>query len=103
MKKKSNTETTEMTPKTLKKAKINLLETIEDIIILAEDSKLESKLFTKAKKDLQALSNEFGITTNQALLFAVMVNFCSDSRIRTCSFLIAEKSNCFVWKAILRR
>jgi hypothetical protein len=83
MKKKTTTETCEMPQKTLKKAKINLLETIENIIVLAEDSKLETKLFNKAKKDLQVLSEELDLTVNQALLFSVMVNFCSDSRIRT--------------------
>ena len=77
-----NTNTNEMSQKTLKKAKINLLETIENIIELAENSKLGKEIFTKAKVDLQALSEELNLTTNQALLFAVMINFCSDPRIR---------------------
>jgi len=72
-----------MSQKTMEKSKINLLETIENIIELAEGSKMDIGFFAKAEKDLQALSNEFALTANQALLFATMVNFCSGSRIRT--------------------
>lgn len=71
-----------MTTQSLRKTKVNLLETIENIIEITEDSKLDSKAFTTAKKDLQKLSRVFDLTTNQSLLFAVMVNFCSESRFR---------------------
>jgi len=87
MKKKKHTvEDYEITPLTPKKAKINLLETIENIVEIAENTEDKEKTdvfkCSNTQKLLENIGKEFGITANQALLFSAFVNFHADSRIR---------------------
>jgi len=73
----------ENTPKTLRKAKINLLDTIENIVERLESVKDgdRTNVCSQTKKLLQKLSKEFDITINQALLLTTLVNFYDDSHI----------------------
>lgn len=51
-----------------------LLEAIEKIVELAEDSKLSDQLFVEAAPEIGLLSDGFGITSLQAVLFCVCMH-----------------------------
>ena len=57
---------------TMKKQKeMTLLQAIEHVVELAEDSKLGKELMKKAKTEIQLLAKSYGITERQAVLFCV--------------------------------
>ena len=53
------------------KKDITLLQAIERVVELAEDSKLSKEFMKKAKTEIQLLAKSFGITEKQAVLFCV--------------------------------
>ena len=59
-------------PKTVKIP--TLLEAIEKVVELAEDSKLDDRLFVEAAPEIGLLSDGFGITPLQAVLFCVCMH-----------------------------
>ena len=57
---------------TMKKQKeMTLLQAIEHVVELAEDSKLSKEFMKKAKPEIQLLAKSYGITERQAVLFCV--------------------------------
>ena len=57
---------------TMKKQKeMTLLQAIEHVVELAEDSKLGKEFMKKAKTEIQLLAKSYGITERQAVLFCV--------------------------------
>jgi SpoVK/Ycf46/Vps4 family AAA+-type ATPase len=60
-----------------------LLQHIECVIELVEQSKLNKEFFQKAKKSIAFIEKKMNITTIQAVLFAVFVEKSDDSRIQT--------------------
>ena len=57
---------------TMKKQKeMTLLQAIERVVELAEDSKMSKEFMKKAKTEIQLLAKSFGITERQAVLFCV--------------------------------
>ena len=58
--------------KTMKKQKeMTLLQAIEHVVELAEDSKMSKEFMKKAKTEIQLLAKSYGITERQAVLFCV--------------------------------
>ena len=53
------------------KKEMTLLQAIERVVELAEDSKMSKEFMKKAKTEIQLLANSFGITERQAVLFCV--------------------------------
>ena len=53
------------------KKDITLLQAIERVVELAEDSKMSKEFMKKAKTEIQLLAKSFGITERQAVLFCV--------------------------------
>ena len=53
------------------KKKITLLQAVEKVITLTEDSKLDKKILQKAKPYSSFLAESYGITETQAVLFCV--------------------------------
>lgn len=60
-------------PRTTKsnKKEITLLQAIERVVELSEDSKMSKEFMKKAKAELQLLAKSYGITERQAVLFCV--------------------------------
>ena len=57
---------------TMKKQKeMTLLQAIEHVVELAEDSKMSKEFMKKAKTEIQLLAKSYGITERQAVLFCV--------------------------------
>ena len=54
-----------------KKKEITLLQAIERVVELSEDSKMSPEFMKKAKTEIQLLAKSFGITERQAVLFCV--------------------------------
>ena len=54
-----------------KEKKMILLQAIERVVELAEDSKMSQEFMKKAKAEIQLLAKSFGITERQAVLFCV--------------------------------
>ena len=54
-----------------KKKEMTLLQAIERVVELAEDSKMSKEFMKKAKTEIQLLAKSFGITERQAVLFCV--------------------------------
>ena len=54
-----------------KKKEITLLQAIEHVVELAEDSKMSKEFMKKAKTEIQFLAKSYGITERQAVLFCV--------------------------------
>ncbi len=54
-----------------KRAEITLLEAIENIVECTRDSRLESKSLKKVAPEIKMLSEKYGITPNQAILFCI--------------------------------
>jgi len=54
-----------------KKQEMTLLQAIERVVELADDSKMSKEFMMKAKTEIQMLAKSFGITERQAVLFCV--------------------------------
>lgn len=54
-----------------KKKKMTLLQAIERVVELSEDSKMSPEFMKKAKTEIQLLAKSYGITDRQAVLFCV--------------------------------
>ena len=54
-----------------KKKEITLLQAIERVVELSEDSKMSQEFMKKAKAEIQLLAKRYGITERQAVLFCV--------------------------------
>ena len=50
---------------------MTLLQAIERVVELARDSKMDKELFRKAKEEIKLLSDSYGITEQQAVLFCI--------------------------------
>ena len=59
------------TVKSKTKKEMTLLQSIERVVVLAEDSKLSKEFMKKAKTEIQLLAKSYGITERQAVLFCV--------------------------------
>ena len=59
------------TMKSKTKKEMSLLQAIEHVVELAEDSKLSKEFMKKAKAEIQLLAKSYGITERQAVLFCV--------------------------------
>ena len=59
------------TMKSKTKKEMSLLQAIEHVVELAEDSKLSKEFMKKAKTEIQLLAKSYGITERQAVLFCV--------------------------------
>ena len=59
------------TIKSKTKKEMSLLQAIEHVVELAEDSKLSKEFMKKAKAEIQLLAKSYGITERQAVLFCV--------------------------------
>jgi len=55
----------------MKNKEMTLLQAIERVVELAEDSKMSQEFMKKAKTEIQLLAKSFGITERQAVLFCV--------------------------------
>jgi len=53
------------------KKDMTLLQAIERVVELAEDSKMSSEFMKEAKTEIQLLAKSYGITERQAVLFCV--------------------------------
>ena len=65
-----------------KKAEKTLLEHIESIVELVENSNLNEEFYKKAKKNISYVSKKMGLTPNQAVIFAIFIENSADCRIR---------------------
>ena len=54
-----------------KNKELTLLQAIERVVELAEDSKMSKEFMKKAKTEIQLLAKSYGITERQAVLFCV--------------------------------
>ena len=54
-----------------KKKEMTLLQAIERIVELSEDSKMSQEFMKKAKAEIQLLAKSYGITVRQAILFCI--------------------------------
>jgi len=59
------------TMKSKTKKEMSLLQAIEHVVELAEDSKLSKEFMKKAKAEIQLLAKSYGITERQAVLFCI--------------------------------
>ena len=59
------------TTSTKKNKEITLLQAIERVVELAEDSKMSKEFMKKAKAEIQLLAKSYGITERQAVLFCI--------------------------------
>jgi hypothetical protein len=81
MKQTNTTEEEANNQVSTKKAK-TLLQHIERIIELAEDSKLSDEFFKKAKSSIQFVAKTMNLTPDQAMLFALFIEKSDDTDIR---------------------
>lgn len=63
------------------KKELTLLDAIEQVVMLAEESKLCPQLYRSAKRPLQYICDKLQLTSEQALLFSVFINLSDDSRL----------------------
>ena len=54
-----------------KNRELTLLQAIERVVEMAEDSKMSPEFMKKAKTEILLLSNSYGVTERQAVLFCV--------------------------------
>ena len=62
--------------------KMTQFEAIECVVSNAEDSELGSKFFEHVAPCLQKIADKQNLTTDQALMLCLMMNFCDSSNIR---------------------
>ena len=96
-----------------KNGKLTLLQAIERVVEMAEDSKMSPEFMKKAKTEILLLSNSYGITERQAVLFCVcmekgprrvdyndLASFLNLSKIRVLSY--ANDIDALVRRRLLR-
>ncbi|MFC4672920.1 ATP-binding protein [Dysgonomonas termitidis] len=69
-----------------KKTPKTILDHIECIVELVENSGLSKEFYRKAKKSIDFVAGKMGLTMNQAVLFAIFIEKCDDSRIYVSDF-----------------
>jgi SpoVK/Ycf46/Vps4 family AAA+-type ATPase len=69
-----------------KKTLKTVLDHIECIVELVENSKLNKEFFLKAKKSISFVAKKMNLTTNQAVLFAIFIEKSNDTRIYMSEF-----------------
>jgi hypothetical protein len=73
-----------------KNKEMTLLQAIERVVELAEDSKMSKEFMKKAKTEIQLLAKSYGITERQAVLFCV----CLEKRPCQIFNITHRKSQC---------
>ena len=63
------------------KMNLTLLDAIEQVVLLADGSALCSQFYRSAKRPLQYICDKLSLTTDQALIFSMFVNFSDDSQL----------------------
>lgn len=63
------------------KMDLTLLDAIEQVVLLADGSALCSQFYRSAKRPLQYICDKLSLTTDQALIFSMFVNFSDDPRL----------------------
>lgn len=63
------------------KMNLTLIDAIEQVVMLAEDSELCPQFFRSAKRPLQYICEKFSMTVEQAVLFATFINFSDDRHL----------------------
>ena len=66
------------------KLNLTMLDAIEQVVILAEGSALCPQLYRSAKRPLRYISERLSLTTEQALLLSLFVNFSDNSQLELC-------------------
>jgi SpoVK/Ycf46/Vps4 family AAA+-type ATPase len=69
-----------------RKALKSILDHIENIVELVEDSKLNKEFFQKAKKSISFVAKKMGLTINQAVLFSIFIERSYDGSIYVSEF-----------------
>jgi hypothetical protein len=83
----TNKENTSDKPLIKKQKAKTLLQHIEQIIEYAENSKLSDKFYQNAKTNINFVAKTMNLTSNQAVIFSLFMEYSSDNRI-----LISELS-----------
>ena len=63
------------------KKSLTMLDAIEQVVMLAEGSGLCQQLYRSAKRPLQYICDKLRLTTEQALLFSIFINFSDDPQL----------------------
>lgn len=63
------------------KKELTIIDAIEQVVILAYESAFCPAFYRAAKRPLEYLTERLSLTTDQAVLFAIFVNFSNESRI----------------------
>ena len=63
------------------KMNLTLLDAIEQVVLLADGSALCSQFYRSAKRPLQYICDKLSLTTDQALIFSMFVNFSDDFQL----------------------
>lgn len=74
------------------KMELTIIDAIEQVTLLAEDSSFCPAFFRAAKRPLEYLAERLSLSKEQATLFSLFVNFSNDSRIRL--YTITEFVGC---------
>lgn len=74
------------------KMELTIIDAIEQVALLAEDSAFCPAFFRAAKRPLEYLAERLSLSKEQATLFSLFVNFSNDSRIRL--YTITEFVGC---------
>ena len=63
------------------KKELTIIDAIEQVVILVRESAFCPAFYRAAKRPLEYLAERLSLTTDQAVLFAIFVNFSNESRI----------------------
>ena len=63
------------------KKELTIIDAIEQVVILVRESSFCPAFYRAAKRPLEYLTERLSLTTDQAVLFAIFVNFSNESRI----------------------
>ena len=63
------------------KKELTIIDAIEQVVILVRESSFCPAFYRVAKRPLEYLTERLSLTTDQAVLFAIFVNFSNESRI----------------------
>ena len=66
------------------KKELTIIDAIEQVVMLARESAFCPAFFRAARRPLEYLVERLSLTTEQAALFAIFVNFSNESRISLC-------------------
>jgi DNA polymerase III delta prime subunit len=83
---KNEPEKAEVVNPTKAPKKLTLLNAIEQVVELSEDSNLNDEFFTKAKRYIKYLSKRLSLTPIQAVLFSIFIDNSTDSHIQVGDF-----------------